>query len=118
MDFKDLIVWQKSMILVKLVYEISSELPKSEQYGLVSQLRRASISIPANIAEGRKRRSKLDFIQFLRIANGSAAELETLLILVEDLYDLSDKQTGECLDLLIEIQKMLHTMIRKLEAKS
>ena len=79
-SFKDLIVWQKSMSLVKEVYVITSNFPKSEIYGLTSQMRRAAVSIPSNIAEGKKRKTKNDYVQFLRIANGSAAELETQLL--------------------------------------
>jgi four helix bundle protein len=113
MDFKELVVWQKSMLLVRLVYDLAKSLPDSEKYGLISQLQRSAVSIPANIAEGRKRRSKSDFVQFLRIANGSAAELETLLILTEDLYQAIHAQ--EALALLLEVQKMLSVMINKLD---
>lgn len=112
MNFKDLIVWQKSMELVRLVYLTTDKLPKKEKYGLISQSRRAAVSLPSNIAEGRKRRSRSDFVQFLRIADGSAAELETLLILINQLYPKVSVE--KCLDLIEEIQKMLNVMIRKL----
>ncbi len=113
-SFKQLIVWQKSVELVKDVYEITNQLPKAELYGLTSQMRRAAVSIPSNIAEGKKRKTKKDFIQFLRIANGSTAELETQLIITKDLYPKIDlTNAGKYLE---EIQKMLSAMIRTLES--
>ena len=72
-SYKELIVWQKSVELVEHIYHLTKKFPKEEVYGLVSQMRRASVSIPSNIAEGRLRRSKKDFIQFLQIAFGSGA---------------------------------------------
>src|SRR3989344_5311138 len=80
-SYKELIVWQKSVELVEHIYHLTKKFPKEEVYGLVSQMRRASVSIPSNIAEGRLRRSKKDFIQFLQIAFGSGAELETQIII-------------------------------------
>jgi four helix bundle protein len=80
-SFKHLIVWQRAIELVKEVYRITDGLPKSEMYGLVSQMRRSAVSIPSNIAEGKKRKTKNDFLHFLRIADGSAAELETQVII-------------------------------------
>lgn len=111
-SFKELIVWQKSINLVKEIYRITKLFSRSEQYGLVSQMRRSVISIPSNIAEGKKRGTSKDFIQFLRIADGSAAELETLIIIVKDLYP--DMDFSKANSLLQEIQKMLITMIKKL----
>lgn len=112
-SFKDLIVWQKSMSLVKEVYAITSNFPKSEIYGLTSQMRRAAVSIPSNIAEGKKRKTKNDYVQFLRIANGSTAELETQLLITRDLYPSIHIELG--VSLLEEVQKMLSTIINKLE---
>lgn len=86
-SYKDLIVWQKSYELVKLVYSLTSDLPNNEQFGLVSQMRRCAISIPSNIAEGQQRNNVKEYRQFLGIAQGSAAELETQLLLCRDLYD-------------------------------
>jgi four helix bundle protein len=76
-SYKDLVVWQRAMQLVVETYKLSEQYPKEEKYGLISQMRRAAIAIPSNIAEGHRRRSKKDFKQFLIIANASAAELET-----------------------------------------
>lgn len=112
-SFKQLIVWQKSIELVKMIYIVTAQFPNSELYGLVSQMRRAAIAIPSNIAEGKKRRTKKDFLQFLRIADGSAAELETQIIIAQGLYLSIDFSTTQLV--LTEIQKMLITMIKKLE---
>lgn len=111
-SFKDLIVWQKSMELVKAIYLITHQLPKTEQYSLASQLCRAAISIPSNIAEGSKRGTKKDFLQFLRIASGSAAEVETQLILVGSLYSQIDQVNAS--DLLQEVQRMLTNLMRSM----
>jgi len=83
--FKDLIAWQKGYALVLRIYKISSSLPKNELYGLVSQLRRASVSVVANIAEGYERKHRKEYIQFLSISKGSLGEIETLLMLTKDL---------------------------------
>lgn len=113
-SFKQLIVWQRSIELVREVYLITGNFPKEELYGLVSQMRRAAISIPSNIAEGKKRSTRKDFLQFLRIADGSAAELETQTIIAKGLYPKIDFLKAELL--LTEVQKMLTTMIKSLEA--
>ena len=89
--FKDFIVWQKGRELVKIVYQLTSVLPNEEKFGLISQINRAVISIPANIAEGSGRKTNIDFCRFLDIANGSSFELETLLTLCVDLSFLSEK---------------------------
>ncbi|MDP1689185.1 MAG: four helix bundle protein [bacterium] len=112
-SFKQLIVWQKSMNLVQEIYQTTAKLPKEEIYGLISQMRRASISIPSNIAEGKKRKTKNDFLHFLRMADGSAAELETQILLSKRLYIKIDFSFAE--SLLLEVQKMLITVIKKLE---
>ena len=75
-SYKELIIWQKSMVLVSKVYSLTKKFPNDEKYGLVSQLNRASVSIPANIAEGWGRESRKNFVQFLRISRGSLFELE------------------------------------------
>jgi four helix bundle protein len=112
-SFKQLIVWQRALELVKEIYVITGKFPKEELYGLVSQMRRSAVSIPSNIAEGKKRSTKKDFMQFLRIADGSAAELETQVIIAKDLYSEINFSKAEAL--LEEVQKMLTTMIKKLE---
>ena len=115
-SFKELIVWQKSIELVKEVYRATNSFPSSEQFGLTSQMRRAAISIPSNIAEGKKRSTRKDFTNFLFMADGSAAELETQIIIAKDLYPEIDYQKSE--GLLLEVQKMLSAMIKKLKANN
>jgi four helix bundle protein len=115
-SFKDLVVWQKSMSLAQHVYHETNELPRTEQFGLSSQIRRAAVSVPSNIAEGSRRGTTKDYIQFLRVADGSLAELETQLLLVERVYP--NVQMVQSKELLPEIQKMLAVLIRKLRTKN
>lgn len=110
-DFRSLQVWQKSMSLTKEVYTVTAKLPENEKFGLVNQMRRCAVSIPSNIAEGSKRRTKKDFTQFLRIASGSAAELETQIMLASDIYSLDSQLV---LSYLKEVQKMLESLMRSL----
>ena len=112
-SFKELVVWQRAMELVCEIYNATQFLPPEERFGLTSQMRRAVVSVPSNIAEGRKRKTRNDFLQFLRIANGSAAELETQVYIVERLY--KNIALTRSKSLLEEVQKMLATMIKKLE---
>jgi four helix bundle protein len=91
-SYKDLLVWQKGIELVKLVYAVSSLIPDDERFGLISQIRRCSVSVPSNIAEGYGRATTAYFIQFLNISRGSLFELETQLILCKDLNYI--KRTG------------------------
>jgi four helix bundle protein len=114
-SFKQLIVWQRSIELVKEIYKITDEFPKSELYGLVSQMRRAAISISSNIAEGYKRKNLGEYVQFLSIADSSAAELETQLIIAKDLYVKIN--FSRALSLIEEVQKILITLIKKLNPK-
>lgn len=111
-SFKELVVWQKGIELVQEIYKLVNDLPKSGLYGLSDQMRRAAISIPSNVAEGQRRKNIKEFLQFLRIAYGSSAELETQLILVTKLYPKLGCSTA--LSLLDEIQKMLNSIISKL----
>ena len=90
--FKDLTVWEKSQQLVKAIYESTSSFPKEEIFGLTAQIRRSAVSIPANIAEGCGRKTDKELCRFLDIANGSAFELETLIILSTDLNYLEESQ--------------------------
>ncbi len=113
-SFKDLIVWQKSLELTEEIYRVTAKLPREELYGLTSQMRRAAVSIASNIAEGRMRSTAKDFSQFLRIAYGSAAELETQLLLANRLFLIGESQ--KTFNLLEEVQKMLATMISRLRA--
>ncbi|MDQ1771643.1 four helix bundle protein [Labilibaculum sp. A4] len=112
--FKDFIVWQKARELVKVVYQLTSMVPDEEKFGLISQINRAAVSIPANIAEGSGRKTDIDFCRFLDIANGSSFELETLLILCVDLSYLSEKDLIPVQELNQEIQKMIYSLKQKL----
>lgn len=100
------------MALADVVFQLTKKFPREELYGLTSQMRRAAISIPSNIAEGSRRTSKKDYSQFLRIACGSAVELETQLLLASKWY--SNISTTVALSLVIEIEKMLSAILRKL----
>ena len=114
-NFKELIVWQKARKLVKDVYLTISLFPEDEKYGLISQIRRASVSIPANIAEGAGRNTDKDFGRFLDIAHGSCFELETLLILAVDLDYLSKSKYDIILKDIEEIQKMIYGLRNKIK---
>ena len=114
-NFKELKVWQKARVLVKEVYQTISLFPEDEKYGLISQIRRASVSIPANIAEGAGRNTDADFGRFLDIANGSCFELETLLILAVDLDYLSKSEYDKILKDIEEIQKMIYSLRNKIK---
>jgi four helix bundle protein len=117
-NFKELKVWQLSRTLVKEVYEVTAEFPATEKYGLISQLRRCVVSIPANIAEGAGRNTDKDFAHFLNISLGSAFELDTLLILSFDLKLISDIQLSLVSNKISEIQKMTHGLIKTLRQES
>jgi four helix bundle protein len=114
---KDLQVWQKSIELVTLLYAITEQFPGEERFGLTNQMRRVAVSIPSNIAEGAARNHNKEFIQFLHVALGSAAELETQLIISENLSFLSAEKSSEVLDKLSEIRNMLLGLIHYLKNK-
>lgn len=106
-NYKEMKIWQKARKLVKEVYKISKKLPKEELYGLTSQIRRAVISVPANIAEGAGRGTDRDFCHFLDIARGSLFELDTLLILSSDLEYVSEEELNPVFESINEIIKMM-----------
>ena len=115
--YRDLIVWQKAMELVTEIYVHTKSFPEDERYGLTSQLRRCSISLPSNVAEGYGRNSTQDYIRFLRIANGSLFELQTQLEIASNLGFL----TGEIFSVLFEssreIERMLSSLIKKINPR-
>ncbi len=113
-SYKELIVWQKSFELSKRIYQATAKFPKSETYGLVSQMRRCSVSIPSNIAEGYTRGYKQEYIQFLRTAFASGAELETQLLLTKELKFIALIEFNDSNDLLTEVMKMLNKLISTL----
>ena len=116
-DHKDLIVWQKSRKLVRTIYTLSRNFPREEIFGLTNQIRRAAISIPSNIAEGYNRHSDKEFTHFLKIAKGSAGEVDTQLILSVDLEYLQESEIQEALALNQELLRMLGTLIINSERK-
>lgn len=116
-NYKELTVWQKSMDLTVLVYQVSKEFPPEEKFNLVSQINRSAVSIPSNIAEGAGRNSDKEFLHFLSIANGSSYELETQLLLAERLGFISVEICSEVRVILSEIQRMLFFLQKKLKSE-
>jgi four helix bundle protein len=113
-NYHELKIWQNPMDLVIKVYKLTSKFPVSEKYGLISQINRAAISIPSNIAEGCSRTSNKDFQHFLSIALGSAFELETQLILSSRLEYISEIELNEISNNLIPLQKMINKLHQSL----
>lgn len=117
-SYQDLDVWKKSLKLVKEAYRLCELLPKNEQYGIVSQIQRSAVSIPANIAEGRNRHSRKEFIFFLKISNGSLAELETHFFLCMELNYLDQDQCKNLFTQSAEIGRMIHGLTQALQRKT
>jgi len=113
-SYRDLLIWQSGISLVKSVYELTSNFPKQEVYGLADQMRRSAVSIPSNIAEGQARQSTGDFKRYLYIALGSAAELDTQVVIAEELGYISQQVADNTGIKITEIRKMTHTLISKL----
>lgn len=113
--FKELKVWQKSIDLAVEVYKLSSQFPSDERFNLTSQVRRCSVSVPSNIAEGAGRNSKKEFNQFLGISNGSSFEMETQLIISNKLGFISDDQLLPITNKISEVQNMLFKLQKSLE---
>jgi|SRR3989304_3969519 len=110
--YRDLKVWQASMLLAKRVYHLTASFPADERFGLTSQLRRAAVAVPSNIAEGHARNTKSEMIRFSSIALGSLAEIETQLLLAADLEFAGRAHLEELLSMSDEIGRMLHGLIR------
>ena len=117
-NYKELTVWTKSVALATDIYRATSEYPTSELYGITSQMRRCSVSISSNIAEGAGRSSDKDFARFLHVANGSSYELETQLIISKNLSYLNETEFKLLNNSLVEIQKILYTLIKRIESNS
>ncbi len=113
-SYQDLEVWQRAMELALICYRATEQFPRSETFGLASQLQRAAVSVPANIAEGRGRRSTGDFLRFLSIASGSLAETETHLLLAHRLGYLPEERLQSLLVLTARIGRMLNGLRRSL----
>ncbi|MFZ4725000.1 MAG: four helix bundle protein [Paludibacter sp.] len=115
---KELKVWQKGIELVKSIYEITKSFPNNEQFGLVSQMRRAAVSIPSNIAEGCGRHSEKELIHFLYISIGSASELETQTIISHELNFLEKAQAEQILEMISEIIRMTSSLIKSIKVRT
>ena len=113
-SYKDLVVWQKGIALAKLIYTVTAKFPSEEKFGLVSQMRRAAVSIPSNIAEGQARHTTKEFIQFISHAEGSVAELNTQLILAVELNFCSGDSSNPASQLMEDLRRMLNGLRRKL----
>ena len=116
MSFKNLKVWQRAMDLCRTIYRITSNFPDTAKFGLISQMRRCSISIPSNIAEGSQRVSDKDFSNFVLISKGSLAELETQVELSSSLGYINQEQTERIIQSIGELHKMLYALHQKLVA--
>jgi len=115
--YKELIVWQKSYELIILIYKTSEKFPREEIFGLTSQLRRAGVSVSANIAEGFNRQTKKEYLQFLYISRGSLQEVDFLLLLAKDLEYIPSNIYGEFKELIELIGKLLSGLIRSIKNK-
>ncbi len=114
-SYRDLEVWRRAMKLAELCYEATRHFPRQETYGLVSQVRRAAVSIPSNIAEGHSRRSRQAFLNHLSISLGSQSELETQIELSRRLHLIAEEQARTILQEAEEVGRMLHGLIKRLE---
>lgn len=116
-SYKDLLIWQKGIEIVLYAYKLVSSFPKDELYALSSQIKRSSVSIPSNIAEGYGRQSTQSYIQFIKIARGSLCELETQLVVANKLNFINDEKLFlELSNQIIEESKMINSFLNKLES--
>jgi four helix bundle protein len=113
-SYKDLEVWKLSIELVKEIYQITEKFPPSEIYGLTNQMRRAAVSIPSNIAEGQERNSAKEFRQFLAIALGSVAEIETQLIIAKEIHYLTEAEVEPFMAIIDRLRKMTRGLIKSI----
>jgi len=111
-SYKDLLVWQKAITLVKEIYLLTKTLPEEEKFGLISQMRRCAVSIPSNIAKGWGRNSTKSYVQFLTIARGSLLELETQIIICKELTYISNENYNIITNLIVEESKMLNSLVK------
>lgn len=112
--YRDLVVWQKGIALAKLIYTLTRSFPAEEKFGLISQMRRAAVSVSSNIAEGQARHTTGEFVLFISHAEGSVAELDTQLHLATELGFTSEPQAMSCFELLGDLRRMLNGLRRKL----
>lgn len=117
-NFRNLKIWQESILMVKTIYFLATLLPVEEKFGLRSQICRAAISIPSNIAEGCSRNSEIEFKRFLEIALGSSFELETQLYIIQEIPLITSEKIQPIIDQLHISQKMINNLIGKIKANS
>ena len=117
-SFRDLRIWQRAMDLVPAVYKLLDKLPREEKYGLAEQVRRAVVSVPANIAEGHARKHTKEFLQHLSIARGSLAELLTLLLVAERLNYLAAEDVTRIEQQIADLAMPMNGLIRRLQARA
>jgi four helix bundle protein len=115
-NYQDLIAWQKAMDLVEKVYQLTKMFPKDELYGLTNQVRRASVSIPSNIAEGQGRRTDKEYANFLSIARGSLNEVETQFLIAERLHYVEKEAVQALFSLSAEVCRLIHGLMNVLKA--
>ena len=117
-SYKDLIAWKKGVELVKLVYQVTAKFPKEEIYGLTSQMRRAAVSVPCNIAEGQARFSNQEFRHFLRTTKGSLAELETQAVIALDLGFMSPDDKSDLVAFILTEQRIVSGLLAKIDGST
>ena len=117
-NYKDLLVWQKGIVLAKATYNLTKPFPSEERFGLIAQMRRAAVSIPSNIAEGQARRTTGEFVQFISNAEGSCAELDTQLILSVELALCPKVMALPIYEMIAEERRMLNALRRKLASRT
>jgi four helix bundle protein len=115
-NYRDLIIWQKGVELAKIVYTLTRKFPNYETYGLADQLRRSAVSVPSNIAEGQARQHTGEFRQFLHTALGSAAEVDTQIVIAFELGYITEQEAKEIEQRIVEIRKMTYSLINHLPA--
>ncbi len=116
-DYRELIAWQRAVDLVEMIYRMTADFPKTEVYALTSQIRRAAVSIPSNVAEGQGRRTTRDFLYFLSVANGSLKEVETQIIVSQRLGFLDEHKKSKLIDLTTEVGRLISGLRKSLEQK-
>ena len=112
-SYRDLLIWQKGMALAKQIYLMTRAFPEDERFGPITQMRRAAVSVPSNIAEGQARQGRNEFVQFLSYAEGSLAELDTQLKLADDLGSCRNVNVPQTVGMVVELQKMIASLRRK-----
>ncbi|PWG06367.1 four helix bundle protein [Polaribacter aquimarinus] len=114
-NFRNLLIWKQGILLVKEIYKIAQKLPSDEKFGLISQITRAAVSIPSNIAEGSSRNSEIEFKRFLEVAMGSLFEVETQLIIIQELELIKSEELEIIFELIAKEGKMINGLINTIK---